>query len=174
MRSLHLHDLLLSIYFVTCTFAFTEVRTSTTTIWSKASSTRPYPTVPINNIFGRTVFDFCSRDHHRTATVVCLTPLYDLETPISFLSSPDSYRTCIDSKGVLNSDDDESQSPYVICVAEEDDLPAISKMIIESFGSEAIQMSGDLSPFEQAFLEPGVGLLNAYSGAIAYAEVLSE
>eukprot|EP00560_Eucampia_antarctica_P005803 CAMPEP_0197837424 /NCGR_PEP_ID=MMETSP1437-20131217/32114_1 /TAXON_ID=49252 ORGANISM="Eucampia antarctica, Strain CCMP1452" /NCGR_SAMPLE_ID=MMETSP1437 /ASSEMBLY_ACC=CAM_ASM_001096 /LENGTH=229 /DNA_ID=CAMNT_0043444459 /DNA_START=372 /DNA_END=1061 /DNA_ORIENTATION=+ len=46
-------------------------------------------------------------------------------------------------------------------------------MILEAFGAEAIALSSDLSSLEQALIQPGVGLLNAYSGAVAYTEVLS-
>ena len=127
-----------------------------------------------------------------SAVVLNLVPLRDFHqddtsssspaTKVTFLLESDSYRTCIDENGELRSDnnndddddDDDESNPFVLCVAEEDDLPAISKMIIESFGSDAIVFStGDLSPLEQALVQPGVNLLNAYSGAVAYAEVLS-
>ena len=108
-------------------------------------------------------------------------PLSECSPETSFLSCPDSYRTCITDKGILRNDShtdtqtdtERKTDEYVLSVAEEDDLPDISKLTVEAFGADAITLSGELSSLERALLQPGVGLFNAYTGAVAYAEVLS-
>ena len=147
-------------------------------LFSAGVLTRAFQTPTSSVFFRRRKYSVSSSAEERFV-VLNLVPLRDLHqdeddcsTKITFLSESDSYRTCIDENGELRCDDD--TNPYILCVAEEDDLPAISKMIVESFGSDAIVLStGDLSPLEQALVQPGVNLLNAYSGAVAYAEVLS-
>jgi ribosomal protein S18 acetylase RimI-like enzyme len=57
-------------------------------------------------------------------------------------------------------------------VAEEDDLPAVSRLVVESFGADAIRLSSDLQSFERAMIAPAAGLWNGYSGLVAFAEVL--
>jgi hypothetical protein len=49
----------------------------------------------------------------------------------------------------------------------------VARFVVNSFGAEAISLSSDLNSFERALMHPTVGLLNAYSGLVAYAEVLS-
>ncbi len=44
---------------------------------------------------------------------------------------------------------------------------------MDAFGADAITLSGDLSALEKALLQPGIGAFNAYSGAVAFTEVLS-
>jgi ribosomal protein S18 acetylase RimI-like enzyme len=60
-----------------------------------------------------------------------------------------------------------------LCVVEEDDLPDTARFVVESFGSEAIRLSNDMTSFEQFILQPTVELLNGYSGIVAFAEVLA-
>lgn len=102
-----------------------------------------------------------------------LVPMSSVRDPKkrSFLDSSESYRTCINEKGELNSDN--KSNPYVIAIVQEDDLPAISKLTVDAFGSDAITLSGDLSALEKVLLQPGIGAFNAYSGAVAFTEVLS-
>jgi len=69
--------------------------------------------------------------------------------------------------------DSDSGAPFILSVAEEDDLPDISQLTINAFGADAICLSKDLSPLELALMSPGVGAFNAYSGLVAYTEVLS-
>ncbi len=90
----------------------------------------------------------------------------------TFLTSSNSFRTCIDENGALRSDE-ENGSNYILAVAEEDDLPTISQLTIDAFGADAITLSKNLSPLERALLNPSVGAFNAYSGMVAYTEVLS-
>ena len=92
---------------------------------------------------------------------------------VTFLDSSDTFRTCIDKNGNLRSDKKDSAASYALCIAEEDDLPDISKLTVDAFGAETITLSGDLSSIEKSFLQPGVGAWNAYSGAVAFTEVLS-
>mmetsp|Transcript_13894 Transcript_13894/g.40633 ORF Transcript_13894/g.40633 Transcript_13894/m.40633 type:complete len:348 (-) Transcript_13894:326-1369(-) len=99
-----------------------------------------------------------------------LVPLHTFGSEATFLSSPESQRACIDENGTLRPDD---VSPYALCLAEEDDLPSISQLTIDAFGADAITLSQDLSQFERALLEPSIGAFNAYTGVVAYTEVLS-
>jgi ribosomal protein S18 acetylase RimI-like enzyme len=89
----------------------------------------------------------------------------------TFLASDDAFRTCIDENGELRSDDENGS--YVVAVAEEDDLPNISQLTINAFGADAITLGTELSPLEKSLLNPGIGAFNAYSGMVAYKEVLS-
>lgn len=101
-----------------------------------------------------------------------LIPISDFSSELSFLSLPDSYRACIDKNGRFRNDCDNPE-PYVLCIAEEDDLPDVARLIVDAFGATAITLGGDLSGFEKAFAEPPVGLWNAYTDIVAYADVLS-
>jgi GNAT superfamily N-acetyltransferase len=62
---------------------------------------------------------------------------------------------------------------YIIGVLEEPDISDTARFVVESFGAEAITLSQDLGDIERALLSPTVGLVNAYSGIVAYAEVLT-
>lgn len=54
-----------------------------------------------------------------------------------------------------------------------DDLPSLSRFVVEVFGADAIRLSGDVGAFERALLSPATEFLNAYSGLIVYGEVLA-
>lgn len=120
---------------------------------------------------------FINHQHHQPkcgSSSLHLVPIASFTDPVkrTFLDAPDSFRTCIDENGQLRSDDDVG-TPFVLSIAEEDDLPDISQLTINAFGADAITLSKNLSPIEQALISPGVGALNAYSGMVAYTEVLS-
>ena len=100
-----------------------------------------------------------------------LVPLSDFGDQCSFLSSPQSYRTCFDDSGSIQVD--EGTVPYVLGVSEEDDLPDVARLTIDAFGDVAITLGGDLNGLERALLSPGVALWNGYTGYAAYTEVLS-
>ena len=101
-----------------------------------------------------------------------LIPLSDFGSQCTFLSSSSqAYRTCFDENGCIQVD--EGTVPYVLGIAEEDDLPDIARLTIDAFGDLAITLGGDLSGFELALLTPGVALWNGYTGYAAYTEVLS-
>ena len=106
----------------------------------------------------------------RLGHYIRLAPLSDFDC--TYLASNQSYRTCIDENGMLHVDEDKGE-PYVLGIAEEDDLPDISRLTIDAFGDIAISLSSDLTNLERALLSPGVALWNGYSGYIAYSEVLS-
>jgi GNAT superfamily N-acetyltransferase len=53
------------------------------------------------------------------------------------------------------------------------DLPELSQFVVRVFGADAIRLSSDVNAFERAILSPATELLNAYSGLIAYGEVLA-
>jgi ribosomal protein S18 acetylase RimI-like enzyme len=65
-----------------------------------------------------------------------------------------------------------SINPFVLGVIEEQDLPDVSRFVVESFGADAIRLSSDLASLERALMAPAVELLNSYSGLVAFAEVL--
>ena len=120
---------------------------------------------------------FVPHQHHQSTSFpssLHLVPIASFADPAkrSFLDAPDSFRRCIDEKGQLRSNNDVG-APFVLSIAEEDDLPDISQLTINAFGADAITLSKNLSPLEQALISPGVGALNAYSGLVAYTEVLS-
>ena len=106
-----------------------------------------------------------------SSSQLSLVPLSDFGDQCTFLSSPQSHRTCFDEKGFIQVD--EGTVPYVLGIAEEDDLPDISRLTIDAFGDVAITLGGDLNGLERALLTPGVALWNGYTGYAAYTEVLS-
>ncbi len=77
-------------------------------------------------------------------------------------------QSCLNANFQLKSD-----PSFELCVVEEDDLPDTARFVVESFGSEAIRLSSDMTSFEQFILQPTVELLNGYSGIVAFAEVLA-
>lgn len=119
---------------------------------------------------------FIQQPHAKYFSPSCLhlVPIASFADPTkrTFLDAPDSFRTCIDKQGQVRSDSDSGTS-FILSVAQEDDLPGISQLTINAFGADAISLSKNLSPLELALMSPGVGAFNAYSGLVAYTEVLS-
>lgn len=99
-------------------------------------------------------------------TSLDLVPIRNFRSDITFLDQSDS---CFDNDGRLVGNGE----GYELCVVQEEDLPDVARFVINSFGAEAISLSSDLNSFERLLMHPTVGLLNAYSGLVAYAEVLS-
>lgn len=66
---------------------------------------------------------------------------------------------------------DASDEPYVLGVAEPNDLLDVSKFIVRCFGADVMRLSPNLSPFERAVVSPAVELLNEFSKALAVAEL---
>jgi ribosomal protein S18 acetylase RimI-like enzyme len=58
-------------------------------------------------------------------------------------------------------------------LVQEEDLPDVARFVMNAFGADVISLSQDFNRFEKALMKPTIGLLNAYSGIVAYAEVLS-
>jgi len=98
-----------------------------------------------------------------------LVPLSKFAELSAFFSDPDS-RLCIDQDGTFTADNGDI---YQLCLAEEEDLPDLSRFIVASFGADAIRLSQDLNAFERMLMKPAAELLNGYSGIVAFAEVLS-
>lgn len=106
----------------------------------------------------------------RTAnSELALVPISKFRDQFTFLDKDDTHRCNIDKDGVLADGDD----VYTLSIVEESDMPDTATFIIETFGADAIALSNDLSTLERALLQPSVGLVNAYSGIIAYAEVFA-
>lgn len=99
-------------------------------------------------------------------TSLDLVPIRNFRSDITFL---DQSNSCFDNDGRLIGNGE----GYELCVVQEEDLPDVARFVVNSFGAEAISLSSDLNSFERALMHPTVGLLNAYSGLVAYAEVLS-
>jgi len=109
-------------------------------------------------------------------TQLNLIPLNEIDRSSScetyFLSKPESYRLCIGQKSQLRPST-ENQPKYILGIAEEDDLPEVSRLTIEAFGTAQVTLSGDLNEFEKKLIGPTIGLWNQYTDAFAYTEVLS-
>lgn len=135
-----------------------------------------------------------SRTSSRSVGPLSLVPMSEFESfRTHFLSAPESHRVCLGRTGVLRpwintttttvvaEEDDEGESsqqhppepPYVLCLAEEDDLPEVARLTVEAFGTDTVLLSNDLGRLERALATPAVGLWNQYTGAMAYAEVLA-
>jgi ribosomal protein S18 acetylase RimI-like enzyme len=117
-----------------------------------------------------------------------LIPISNFRNELSFFSpSTDGRRntsSCIDENGeyrttaAATDDDAESSSGakeqvYQICLAEKDDLPAVARFVVTTFGAEAIQLSRDLTTFEQMLIKPAVTFMNGYSFVATVVEVLA-
>ena len=123
-----------------------------------------------------------------------LIPLSEFGSEICFLNRSNSIRLCFDTKGQLNpklnehfnnnngqhednndnhNHNNDNQNPYVLCVAEEDDLAAISRLTVDAFGVSTVTLSNGMNEWERALLGPTVGLANEFSDIVAYTEVLS-
>jgi len=87
----------------------------------------------------------------------------------AFFSNPDE-RLCISEDGTFEADNGDI---YQLCLAEEEDLPDLSRFIVTSFGADAIRFSQDLNAFERLLMKPAAELIGGYSGIIAFVEVLS-
>lgn len=99
-----------------------------------------------------------------------LVPITKYRNEMSILDQPGSPMGLIDKDGKFQLDDGET---YTLCVMEESDIPDTARFVIEAFGADAISLSQDLNSLERAVLEPSIGLVNAYSGLVAYAEVFA-
>ena len=115
-----------------------------------------------------------------TSSQLQLIPLstLDSESKCNFLSTPESYRLCIGTKGqlrpsLLNNKNSNMEKPYYLYIAEEDDLPSISRLTVDAFGAATVTLSSDLNELEKALIGPTVGLWNQYTDTFAFTEVLS-
>jgi GNAT superfamily N-acetyltransferase len=100
-----------------------------------------------------------------------LVPIRNFQGEFSFLSMPDSARCCLDSNGTFL--DKSEGGTYELSLAEEKDLPDLSRFIVQVFGADVIRLSQDINAFERMLMKPAVELLNGYSGIVAFAEVLA-
>mmetsp|Transcript_18435 Transcript_18435/g.38405 ORF Transcript_18435/g.38405 Transcript_18435/m.38405 type:complete len:492 (-) Transcript_18435:18-1493(-) len=75
----------------------------------------------------------------------------------------------------LHADKNEN-GPYLLYLATHvDDLPPLAQLTVDVFDQTAITLSSttDWSAWEQALINPAVGMYNAYANAVAYTEVLT-
>lgn len=106
---------------------------------------------------------------HRAQSVLGLVPVSRFLDQLTFFGKDDSYRGNIGQDGTFMVDEE----IYTLSVLQETDIPDTTRFIIEAFGADAIALSQDLGSLERALLAPSVGLVNAYSSLVAYAEVYS-
>lgn len=104
-----------------------------------------------------------------TPSALGLVPLINYRKDITFFDQNQSYRCCLDEQGKFKSD---SGDVYELGVVDEDDLPDLSRFVIQVFGADAIRLSQDLNSFERLIMKPAAELLNNYSFVVAFAEVL--
>ena len=107
------------------------------------------------------------RQHAESA--LFLVPISSYRHQISFFKKESSFRGNITQDGVFEVDGQE----FTLSVLQASDVPDTARFIVETFGADAIALSEDLGSLERAFLAPSVGLVNAYTGLVAYAEVFS-
>jgi len=106
-------------------------------------------------------------------TPLHLVPIENFRSECKFLDESDDYRCCFDKNGTLDEVANGDGPSYQLCLVQEEDLPDVARFVVNAFGADVISLSKDFSRFEQALVKPTIGLLNAYSGIVAYAEVLS-
>lgn len=110
----------------------------------------------------------------KTSGPLHLIPVCNFRNELSFFSSAEDGRRdggyCIDENGEYRTD---SGEVYKICLAEEDDLPAVARFVVMTFGAEAIQLSRDLDTFTQMLVKPAVAFMNGYSFVATVVEVLA-
>ena len=106
---------------------------------------------------------------HRAQSVLGLVPVSKFRDTLTFFGKDDSYRGNIGQDGTFMV----NEEIYTLSVLQESDMPDTARFIIEAFGADAIALSQDLGSLERALLAPSVGLVNAYSSLVAYAEVYS-
>ena len=114
---------------------------------------------------------FASERRNGRRTCVELVPISKFRSELTFLDATDEYRCCFDQNGTLMVGSAD-KPPYQLCLVQQEDLPDVARFIVNAFGADVISLSKDFNRFEKALLKPKIGLLNAYSGLVAYAEVL--
>ena len=102
-------------------------------------------------------------------SVLRLVPISTFRDQLAFLNTDDSNRGKFDKDGLFQ----DGEETYTLGVLEESDMSDTAQFIIAAFGADAISLSQDMGSLERALLKPSVGLVNAYSGLVAYAEVLA-
>jgi hypothetical protein len=114
-------------------------------------------------------------DYRRVGTSIHLVPIRQVHQELTFLFQTDNSPWEIDGEGRYHGEDvvNDSSVPYELCLVEERDLPDLSRFIVQVFGADVIRLSSDLNTFERTLVQPAVGLMNGYSGIIAFCEVLT-
>ena len=98
-----------------------------------------------------------------------LVPVSKFRDQLTFLEKAAPFRGKIGQDGLFR----DGEQTFALCILEESDIPDTARFVIEAFGADAISLSQDLGTLERALLAPSVGLVNAYSGLVAYAEVFA-
>lgn len=113
----------------------------------------------------------CKR-RQKLETALQLVPIKNIRPECTFLSESDENRYCFDKNGTFLSDVN-NDPPFELSLVQEEDLPDVARFVVNAFGADVISLSKDFNRFEKALMKPTVGLLNAYSGVVAYMEVLA-
>ena len=110
------------------------------------------------------------------STKLNLIPLTDFQNELTFFSSSDDNRCCIDKTGKYTPTTAELQDdgePFQLYLVEEEDLAEVSLFIVKAFGADAISLSSnEFSAFEKGVMAPALDFFNGYSAVTAFAEVL--
>jgi ribosomal protein S18 acetylase RimI-like enzyme len=117
--------------------------------------------VPISSFAGGNTLGRPTR-----SAILQLAPIIRYKQDMTFLSESDDYRCCIGQDGRF-------ADGYELSVIEEEDLPDLARFVVSAFGADAISFSQDLNAMERLIVSPVAGLLNGYSGLMAFVEVLS-
>ena len=90
----------------------------------------------------------------------------------ALLLPSDSSSSDNDTTNKNKNDNNDNYRLYV--ATHPDDLPPIAQLTIDIFDTTAITLSStsDFSAWEQAFINPAIGMYNAYASGVAYVEVL--
>lgn len=110
------------------------------------------------------------------STKLNLIPLTDFQNELTFFSSSEDNRCCIDKTGKYTPTTPELQDdgePFQLYLVDEEDLAEVSLFIVKAFGADAISLSSnEFSAFEKGVMAPALDFFNGYSAVTAFAEVL--
>lgn len=99
-----------------------------------------------------------------------LVPISKFKDDFSFLQESADIRCCVDREGRFLCEGDD---PYSLSLMEKQDLAAVAEFTMRTFGADIIALSQDMTRLEKAIFQPAIGMMNSYSGMVAYAEILS-
>lgn len=133
-----------------------------------------FVTIDFIRLANRHCEDRCQAFPIRSLDPLGAIPLARFADSITFFSNDvggRDYRCCIDSSG--NFCDTPDGECYELGIAQEQDLPALCKFVVTTFGADAIALSTNMNSLERMLLNPAAEFLNGYSNLVAFAEVYS-
>lgn len=148
-------------------------------VWRSPTRLSKVVASPIEIVCARSAIDFTNTQAVVTSRSQCnLVPLRTYHDDFKFLSRSDEYRCCFDNLGRYYGNKDGKNNAdnlvyYELGLVEENDLPDVSRFIVQAFGADAINLSQDITGLERMLVKPAIELVNGYSGIVAFAEVLA-